>query len=85
MLCEQDAAAYDFDRDMLPVIENVLRDHAALNELGWQGEKNMKGLIFHELGHLWHESAGCRLFPRMQVYCLAGGSAQPGCSCPHVI
>ena len=120
-LCEQDAAAYEFDRDVLPVIENALRDHAALDELaasfdaavtalqknlqslyddepdvtivlylglcnaagwairqsehpqggqaillglekivelGWQGDKDMKGLIFHELGHLWHESAG---------------------------
>lgn len=85
MLCEQDAAACDFDRDVLPVIENVLCDHAALNELGWQGEKDIKGLIFHELGHLWHESAGHRLFPGLQVYCLAGESAQPGGSCPHVI
>lgn len=37
VLCEQDAAACDFDRDVLPVIENVLCDHAALDELGWQG------------------------------------------------
>ena len=32
-------------------------------ELGWQGEQDMKGLVCHELGHLWHRFAGRQELP----------------------
>ena len=32
-------------------------------ELGWQGETDVKGLICHELGHLWHRFAGRQALP----------------------
>lgn len=129
-LCEEDASGYDFECDVLPVIEAALSNQPALDELaasfeaavaalvknilslydeepdvtivlylglcnaagwamrqgehpkggqaillglekiielGWQGEKDMKGLIFHELGHLWHESAGRRDLPEASL------------------
>lgn len=37
-------------------------------ELRWHGEQDMKGLLFHELGHLWHESAGRRELPEATEY-----------------
>lgn len=27
-------------------------------ELGWHTETHMRGLIYHELGHIWHKAAG---------------------------
>lgn len=31
-------------------------------ELNWQNEDNMQGLIFHEIGHIWHKTHG-NLYP----------------------
>lgn len=119
--CEQDAQDYDFDRDVRPVLNQVLRDWETarvanasftavtkrLNdslpllfdrdidldvvlylglcngagwattlggrdvillgiekivELNWQNEDDMQALIFHEIGHKWHQTYGV-LYP----------------------
>lgn len=119
--CEQDAQDYDFDRDVLPVMNHVAQDWDAaraanasfiavtkrLNdrlpllfdrdvdldvvlylglcngagwattlggrdvillgiekivELNWQNEDDMQALIFHEIGHKWHQTYGV-LYP----------------------
>ncbi len=36
----------------------VLLGAEKIIELRWTGETEMKGLLFHEIGHLWHEQAG---------------------------
>lgn len=36
----------------------VLLGAEKIIELRWTGETDMKGLLFHEIGHLWHEQAG---------------------------
>lgn len=114
--CENDAKKYDFNKDILPVIENalykekldalsenfnvvvkmlnanlselfdnepdisiilylglcngagwattlegkntVLLGVEKIIELSWHDEENMRALIFHEIGHLWHKLNG---------------------------
>lgn len=36
-------------------------------ELRWYGETDMKGLVFHELGHLWHETEGREELPEVSL------------------
>ncbi len=36
----------------------VLLGAEKIIELGWWGEADVKGLLFHEIGHIWHEQAG---------------------------
>lgn len=120
--CEADSAGYDFERDVLPVIERAVNDAGVLNrldatfsavvrqmsanlpilfdgepqvdivlylglcngagwatsldgrdaillgvekiiELDWCGERDLRGLIFHEMGHIWH-----KIYGRMEAY-----------------
>lgn len=119
--CENDAKSYDFNKDVLPVIENALNnekidsvsknfqtviDTLSVNlsklfdtepdiniilylglcngagwattldgkntvllgiekiiELDWGDETNMRALIFHEIGHLWHKTNGKLYIP----------------------
>lgn len=115
--CEEDSKIYDFNKDVVPVLNNVLADEEAvlqanasfihvtdqlsagiggifnkdpeidiilylglcngagwattldgrdavllgiekIIELNWQDELSMKGLIFHEIGHIWHKVHG---------------------------
>ncbi len=37
-------------------VQHVLLGAEKIIELGWYGEKEMKGLIYHELGHILHDS-----------------------------
>ncbi len=133
--CENDAKNYDFNRDVLPVLENALNNEKidfvsrnfkfvidTLNdnlsklfdkepditiilylglcngagwattldgkntvllgvekiiELNWGDETNMRALIFHEIGHLWHKLNGNLHIPEYtkrrkgiaQLYC----------------
>ena len=115
--CLNDAASYDFERDVRPVLESAMNNRARLEEahasfvratrnltqrfgavfgmdlqvdiilhlglcngagwateldgkpaillgmekiieLGWTDDASMIGLIYHELGHIWHDTAG---------------------------
>lgn len=133
--CENDAKSYDFNKDVLPVLENALNNEKidfvsrnfqtvidTLNEnlsklfdkepdinivlylglcngagwattldskntvllgiekiieLGWGDETNMRALILHEIGHLWHKLNGNLHIPEYtkrrkgiaQLYC----------------
>ncbi len=133
--CEQDAKEYDFEKDVLPVLQNALDANKinlvsrsfqsvtdtlqenlsklfdtepAINiilylglcngagwattldghntvllgiekiiELGWGDETNMRALILHEIGHLWHKHNGNLHIPEYtkrrkgiaQLYC----------------
>ena len=67
--CERNSREYDFNNDVLPVVNNVLlnRDAVLLGiekiiELNWQDESAMQALIFHEIGHIWHKTYG-NLYP----------------------
>ena len=115
--CEQDSGKYDFKKDILPVLNNVMLNRKAaleannsfiaatdklrgsidtlfhrgsetdiilylglcngagwattldgrnavllgiekIIELNWQNESAVQGLIFHEIGHIWHRTYG---------------------------
>lgn len=121
-LCEEDTAKYEFEKDVLPVIETVLGEPERIRNLGsrfervvaelqerlpvlfdkecevtvvlylglcnaagwvtflggkkvvllgvekvlelnWDSEEKLKALLYHEIGHIWHEIYGNLEFP----------------------
>ena len=57
--------------------DTILLGVEKIIELDWGSEANMRALIFHEIGHLWHELNGKMFFPvytkrrkaLQQLYC----------------
>ena len=44
-------------------IPHVLLGIEKILELNWHSENEMKGLIYHELGHIWHKQSRTAAFP----------------------
>lgn len=48
-------------------IPHILLGMEKIIELNWYNENEMKGLIYHELGHVWHKQNRSTIFPLLNT------------------